>query len=228
MAPVLPAGTRRGFTALPDETFRFIALDVETACGDSASICQIGLACVRPDASIVTLAGYIDPETPFSSFNTRLHGISAATVRGAPAFAEVFATLLPLLARHALVQHSSFDSRAIAAACARHGLAAPALDWTDSVSLARRAWPELKGNGGHGLGNLKEVLGLDFAHHDAGEDARAAAMVVLRAEARLGKALLPPDPAAPQRRRAAPVPRVRHHGRAMSGAPPLSPDPQSD
>jgi len=31
---------------IPDDNFRFIALDVETACSDAASICQIGLACV--------------------------------------------------------------------------------------------------------------------------------------------------------------------------------------
>ncbi|WP_342713966.1 hypothetical protein [Loktanella salsilacus] len=51
------------------------------------------------------------------------------------------------------------------------------------MTIARAAWPELKGNGGHGLANLKQELGLDFDHHDAGEDARAAAMVVLRARA---------------------------------------------
>ena len=38
------------------------------------------------------------------------------------------------------------------------------------------------GNGGHGLASLKQHLGLVFDHHDAGEDARAAAEVVLRAE----------------------------------------------
>lgn len=62
----------------------------------------------------------------------------------------------------------------------------PDFRWSDSVLIARRAWPDLKGNGGHGLSNLKKVLRLDFHHHDAGEDARAAAMVVLLAEARLG------------------------------------------
>ncbi|MFB9222834.1 3'-5' exonuclease [Paracoccus cavernae] len=222
--------------ALPEETFRFIALDVETSCSDSASICQIGLACVRFDASIVTLSSYLDPEMPFSSFNTRIHGIKAATVRGAPLFGQLFPAILPLLARHPLVQHSSFDRRAILAACAHHGLAAPALDWTDSVTIARRAWPELKGNGGHGLGNLKQVLDLSFDHHDAGEDARAAAMVVLRAEAHLGKAMIP----APSKTGSgagtatgASGGRTRQfrpslHSRAMSGAGPLSPARQSD
>ena len=53
--------------------------------------------------------------------------------------------------------------------------------------IARTAWPMLKGNGGHGLANLKQHLGLEFQHHDAGEDARAAALVVLRAEVELNK-----------------------------------------
>ncbi|WP_306456108.1 hypothetical protein [Octadecabacter ascidiaceicola] len=43
------------------------------------------------------------------------------------------------------------------------------------------------GNGGHGLANLKKVLGLQFKHHDAGEDARAAAEVTLKAEASMGR-----------------------------------------
>jgi hypothetical protein len=79
-------------------------------------------------------------------------------------------------------QHSGFDRSAIAAACNKTGQSEPAWDWKDSVQVARKAWPELKGNGGHGLGSLKSFLGLIFEHHDAGEDARAAAEVVLRAE----------------------------------------------
>jgi DNA polymerase-3 subunit epsilon len=37
------------------------------------------------------------------------------------------------------------------------------------------------------LANLKQHLSLEFKHHDAGEDARAAAMVVLGAEVQLKK-----------------------------------------
>ncbi len=60
--------------------------------------------------------------------------------------------------------------------------------WTNSVTVARQAWPALKGAGGHGLANLKNHLGLEFHHHDAGEDARASATVILRAEDVLGTA----------------------------------------
>ena len=172
--------------SLPRGDYRFVALDVETASGDAASICQIGLACVDHDNRIETFSTYIDPCMAFSPFNTQLHGIGPETVFGAPVFADVLAALSPLLMRHPLVQHSSFDSRAIIKACECVGLPVPALSWTDSVRIARAAWPEFKGNGGHGLGHLRHALGLEFEHHDAGEDARAAALVVLHAEARLG------------------------------------------
>lgn len=172
---------------IPDGDFRFIALDVETACSDAGSICQIGLACVASDNSIHSFSTLVNPGTRFDPFNTQLHGIGPEHVAAAPRFGEALGDLFPLLSRHHLVQHSSFDQRAVAASCLSCGLEAPDFRWFDSVQIARRAWPELKGNGGHGLGNLKKVLRLDFHHHDAGEDARAAAMVVLLAEAHLGQ-----------------------------------------
>lgn len=165
-----------------DQTFRFIALDVETANADNSSICQLGLALVTPEGHVHTLSFLIDPEMRFEPFNTDLHGISARTVKGYPTFDQVFQALRAFLERHPLVQHSGFDKRAVEAACARYDLPKPKLLWHDSVAIARKAWPELRGNGGHGLANLKTHLGLEFQHHDAAEDAKAAAMVVLRAE----------------------------------------------
>jgi len=170
---------------VPEGDFRFIALDVETACSDAASICQIGLACVQPDNEIQTFSMLVNPGTRFDPFNIQLHGIGPDHVSDAPRFPDAWHALLPLLTRHHLVQHSSFDKRAVASACDFCGITAPDLRWSDSVVIARRAWPELKGNGGHGLANLKRTLDLQFHHHDAGEDARAAAMVVLHAERHL-------------------------------------------
>jgi DNA polymerase III subunit epsilon len=170
---------------LPQGDFRFIALDVETACGDAASICQIGIACVRADNQIETFATLVNPRMRFSAFNTQLHGIGPQHVAGAPDFAFAFDLLSPLLSRHPLIQHSSFDKRAMQAACLLCARDSSDWHWSDSVKIARRAWPEFVGAGGHGLGHLKKRLGLAFEHHDAGEDAKAAAMVVLQAEARL-------------------------------------------
>ncbi len=189
--------------ALPQGQFRFIALDVETACGNSASICQIGIACVREDGGVETYATYVDPQMAFAGFNTQLHGIAAVHVAGAPRIGEALALLAPLLERHTLIQHSSFDQTAIRAACLHFGLPERAWRWGNSVKIARRAWPEFIGNGGHGLAHLKRQLGLSFDHHDAGEDAKAAAQVVLQAEARLG---MPFDEILLQPGRRAPAP----------------------
>lgn len=172
---------------VPSGTYRFIALDVETANGDSASICQIGIACVGLDNQIETWACHIDPQCAFSAFNIQLHGIGPEKVRGAPVFLEVMRALEPLLSRHQLIQHSGFDRRAIQGAYGLAGREAPNWNWGDSVQIARRAWPEFRGNGGHGLAHLKERLDLIFEHHDAGEDARAAALVVLQAEKVTGR-----------------------------------------
>lgn len=177
-----PALTRQArVTPFPKGPFRFFALDVETANNDRGSICQIGVACVRPDNSIETWVTYVDPKVDRWVF-TYLHGISARTVQGAPTFAEVLPVLRDALSGATVYQHSGFDRSAVAAACGNCDLPVPQWDWRDSVHVARAAWPELRGNGGHGLASLKQHLGLMFEHHDAGEDARAAAEVVLRAE----------------------------------------------
>jgi DNA polymerase-3 subunit epsilon len=102
-------------------------------------------------------------------------------VQGAPTIDTVLEALKPLLNGYTVYQHSGFDRSAIRASCVALGYDEPEWKWQDSVTVARRAWPDLKGNGGHGLASLKRHLGLSFEHHDAGEDARAAAQVVILA-----------------------------------------------
>ncbi|MDB6177920.1 exonuclease domain-containing protein [Paracoccus sp. Z330] len=169
-------------------SYKFVAVDVETANENSHSICQIGLALVDHDNTIRTYSCFVNPRENFARFNIDLHGINHRKVAGAPAFPEIFGTLSDFLNRHILIQHSTFDRGAFNGACDLAAIEKIKSQWIDSVQIARRAWPEFKGNGGHGLANLKNELRLDFDHHDAGEDARAAAQVVLLAEERLGVA----------------------------------------
>ena len=187
MPAMLPPFSALGASlAPPAGDYRFIAIDVETASSRPGSICQIGLACVRHDHQIEGFSMLVNPQGSFDAFNTRLHGIGPEHVENAPGFGEAMLLLLPLLSRHILIQHSDFDRRAFHGGCDILGLPHPPWQWLNSVTIARKAWPEFSGNGGHGLGHLKQALSLDFTHHDAGEDARAAALVVLAAEARLG------------------------------------------
>ncbi|SDW06404.1 exonuclease domain-containing protein [Roseicitreum antarcticum] len=148
---------------------------------------------MRHDNSIETWVTLVDPQTSRWMFSG-LHGITNAMVQGAPSIGTVIDALEGIVGGRTVYQHSGFDRSAIRATCAAHNRAEPAWDWQDSVGVARRAWPELKGNGGHGLASLKAHLGLRFEHHDAGEDARAAAEVVLMAE-RNTRASVKPRPA---------------------------------
>lgn len=183
----IPVRAEDNFDQLSLETFRFVAIDVETANSNKHSICQIGLAVVADTGEIRTTGFLVDPEERFDGFNVQLHGIDEKTVSGAQGFELVLRALRPFLERHTLIQHSSFDKQAFDAACKLYGIPSLRTNWLDSVIIARTAWPELKSNGGHGLANLKEFLNLEFDHHDAEEDARAAAEIVLLAEAQSGE-----------------------------------------
>ena len=197
------------------QDLRFIALDVETANGSMASICQIGLACAARDGRMTGIDVLVRPRGTFSAFNSQLHGIDAQSVRHAPDFAHVLPPMRALLEAVPLVQHSGFDRRAMNAACDEHQIAPLASTWHDSVKIARRAWPQLKGNGGHGLASLKGFLDLAFQHHDAAEDARAAALVVLAAEQATGHPfdlLAAPSGDQPRGKRAPPRPTVARAG----------------
>lgn len=110
LAPMpAPAPDRSRFghaDSIPTGRFRFIAIDVQTACSDAASICQIGIACVDPDDRIETFSMLVNPRMRFDPLNIRLHGIGSDHVEDAPCFTDAIEMLMPLLDPHHLVQHS--------------------------------------------------------------------------------------------------------------------------
>lgn len=164
----------------------FIAVDVETANAESGSICQIGFARFAGGRLIDNWSWLVHPQTYFSAANTAIHGIRPGDVSHAPDWAGVYPDVAALLTDQIVVSHTLFDVTAMTRACLAHNLAPIHARWLDSVRVARRAFPQLKQRGGHGLANLKTVLELEFAHHDAGEDARAAGWVVAAASAATG------------------------------------------
>lgn len=164
----------------------FIAIDVETANKDAASICQIGFARFAGGELIDNWSWLVHPQAYFSEFNTAIHGIRPVDVSHAPDWAGVHEAVADLLVDQVVVSHTSFDVKAITQACLAHDRAPIQARWLDSVRVARRAFPELKNRGGHGLASLKRHLDLRFDHHDAGEDARAAGWVIQAAVSATG------------------------------------------
>ena len=102
----------------------FIAIDVETANADMASICQIGLAKYENGILSDEWKTYVDPEEYFDFFNISIHGIDESVVEGAPKFPELTDTLRSYLENAVVVCHTHFDRVAMSQASQRYGIAA--------------------------------------------------------------------------------------------------------
>lgn len=71
----------------------FVAIDVETANADMASIYQIGVARFIGGALADEWTTYIDPEDYFDRRNVSIHGIDESVVAGAPSFSALAARI---------------------------------------------------------------------------------------------------------------------------------------
>jgi DNA polymerase-3 subunit epsilon len=167
---------------------QFVALDVETANPDLASICQVGIVSFEGGAVAATWQRLINPEDFFDEWNVSIHGIAEGDVRGAPTLPQLFADLQGLIENKIVVCHTSFDRVALGRAFEKYGLPRIDCTWLDSARVVRRAWPQFASKG-YGLANISDALGIVFRHHEAKEDARAAGEVVLRAITDTGKTI---------------------------------------
>ena len=164
----------------PLANFTFNVIDVETANADPASICQIGIVEVSAGIIFNGLSILVNPEDRFNSFNTGLHGISEDTVAHSKTLPQIYARLCDLLEGTIVVSHTTFDKVAIEGALRKYSLAPIGVEWLDSSLIARRTWPRRYSRSWN-LARIAGDLGISFRHHDALEDATAAAKIVLRA-----------------------------------------------
>ena len=158
----------------------FVAVDVETANADVGSVCAVGIAAVRAGRVEDVWERMLDPEAPVSPLNTQVHGMTAGDLAGLPRLSEAWGDIEERLANQIVVCHTMFDRMALTTAAERAGLRMFAARWLDSAGVARRTWPQFAGRG-WGLASVAAYLGVAFEHHNAGEDARAAAEIVIRA-----------------------------------------------
>lgn len=155
----------------------FVAIDVETANPNMASICQIGLIRYLSGAPADQWKSYVDPEDEFDDINVSIHGIDEDKVRGAPTFPEISRKLFDYMRNSVVVCHTHFDRLSLAQTSQRYKLSVPDCVWLDSAGVARRAWQECAWKG-FGLAKVCNRLGYEFKHHDALEDAKAAAFIL--------------------------------------------------
>ena len=120
--------------------------------------------------------------------NDSIHGIDEAAVRGAPLWPTAFDQFFPWLDGAIVVSHTSFDRAALARACEKHALSGINCKWLDTARVVRRVWSQYS-RSGYGLANVTAHLGIEFQHHNAREDARAAGESLCRAISESGFSL---------------------------------------
>ena len=158
----------------------FVAIDVETANADMASICQLGIARYVEGELVEEWSSLIDPEDYFHFVNVDIHGITEKDVVGCPTFPEVASVLARFLNNTICVSHTHFDRVSIGRALTKYQLSHLDTTWLDSARVARRTWKEFAASG-YGITNVCKKIGYTFKHHDALEDAKASAHVLLAA-----------------------------------------------
>lgn len=155
----------------------FVSIDVETANADMASICQIGIACYSDGALIKEWSSLIDPEDFFDDMNVSIHGINEKDIEGHPTFSEIYPEIEKMLSHTICVSHTHFDRVSLGKVINKYQLPPIETTWLDSAKVARRAWEECAWKG-YGLANVCKLIGYEFKHHDALEDAKACGAII--------------------------------------------------
>ncbi|MCI5105120.1 MAG: hypothetical protein MRY76_00235 [Pseudomonadales bacterium] len=167
----------------------FAAIDVETANADMASICQVGIATFHNGIIVDEWETLINPEDFFDAVNVSIHGISEKHVVGAPTYDAAYKEIRKRLEKSISVCHTHFDRVSLARACSKKSLPVIQTKWLDSARVARRAWTQCAWRG-YGLANVCKIIGYEFNHHNALQDAKAAGMVITAAAEHTGLDLL--------------------------------------
>ena len=169
----------------------FTAIDFETANSFRASACAVGLTKVRSGQVVEQVSWLMKPLPGFEEFhpvNVGIHGITAAQVRHEPDWRGVYGPMMDFIGEDALVGHNvSFEKSVISKANEACGLPAPTVDFHCTLVLARKHL-ELAH---YTLSDVVGALELPaFNHHDAGDDARASALIAIELARRNGASSL--------------------------------------
>lgn len=165
----------------------FTAIDFETANGFRGSPCSVGLTKVRGGKIVAEASWLMRPPASYDHFdyhNVRIHGIRPEDVAGAPRFGELFPEIGAFIGEDVLAAHNAaFDLGVIRSALEVSGLPGPAYDYVCTVMLSRRCYSLVSNS----LPFAAEEAGVPLVnHHDAAEDARACAGILIDIAGRNG------------------------------------------
>lgn len=158
--------------------YPYIVFDVETPNRYNNRMSAIGITRILDGEIKDSFFSYVNPEVDFDPFNTKLTGISAATVKDAPTFEVLWKEIQPMMESGILVAHNAVFDLSVLKAC----LGAYDITWKKSVrylctvQAGRKLLPRMK----HNLNILCDYYGIPLDHHKADSDSRACAEILLR------------------------------------------------
>jgi DNA polymerase-3 subunit epsilon len=140
----------------------------------------VGLTKVRGGKVVEEASWLMRPPANHDHFdyhNVRIHGISAADVAGKPRFGELFPEIGAFIGDDILAAHNAaFDLGVIRSGLEVSGLPGPAYHYACTVMLSRRCYSLVSNS----LPFAAEEAGVPLVkHHDAAEDARACAGILV-------------------------------------------------
>ena len=157
---------------------RYIVFDVETPNRYNNRMSAIGISVIEDGRIADEFFSLVDPEQPFDWFNTKLTGISAESVSGAPTFPVLWERIEPLMSSGVLAAHNAgFDIGVL-----RHCLHAYGIEWKSAVKglctvvMGRNLLPGIS----HKLNDMCAYYHIDLNHHRADSDSHACAEILLR------------------------------------------------
>ncbi|MCR5765879.1 MAG: 3'-5' exonuclease [Treponema sp.] len=161
----------------------YIAIDFETANYCKNSACSVGLVRFIDGKETDSCYSLIHPAKMYfiPEWTRDIHHISYDDVRNKPYFPEVWDTIvMPFIKQTPdipLVAHNgnTFDIPVIQNCCNYYDMELPKLEYFDSLTVARKTWPELEN---HKLTQLGEYLGIKYLAHDALEDSRTCGKII--------------------------------------------------
>lgn len=157
----------------------FIAIDFETANHYRNSACALGITKVVNGTIVESRSWLIRPyHLAFDEKNIAIHHIVPEMVMHEPNFAQLADEILPYFREcdFAVAHNAPFDFGVLSALLQTYDLPNPNFIYSCTVQMTRKAWPHLPS---HKLNDLGNLLNLSFRHHDANDDARVCAQIVL-------------------------------------------------
>ena len=151
---------------------KYIVFDVETPNRYNNRMSAIGISIVENGKIVKSFFSYVDPEQSFDWFNTKLTGIDARTVAGAPTFPELWKKIEPILSSGVLVAHNaSFDMGVLKKCLKDYNIQwKSAVPYCCTVQIGRRVLPEIS----HKLNNVCDHYGICLDHHRADSEDTAS------------------------------------------------------